>query len=79
MKKTTPIVAIALLAALSMSSCKKKYSCHCVSTVNGAVTLDVTVDYDKKSTKKDAQKECDLGDSEVTSGGNTEKTECSLK
>ena len=63
MKKTLLIAAV---ISLGMISCKKKYSCECITTTtypNTTTSPDVNVssatDYDTKMSKKQAQAACD--------------------
>lgn len=76
MKKIAPIAAIALFA-IATTSCKKNYTCECVSTSNG--TQIGTTSFDIKDKKSNAETECNKGDSEVTAGGVTAKTDCEIK
>lgn len=67
MKKVAPIAIIALIGALSLTSCKKVYTCVC--TINGQ-----TSEYSSgvKISKKDAKTWC-------TTYNNAAGVSCSLK
>jgi len=65
------IIAVAAVAFLA--SCKKDYSCECVTTgsvINGTVTTSLG-----KQKKDDAETTCNAGDSSV----GTVKVECTAK
>ncbi len=72
MKKTLILIAI-IGAVVSMSSCKKDYTCECVSTVAGTSTTTTTVLEDQK--KADAETACNAGDGTV----GEISVECELK
>ncbi len=55
------------------TSCKKDYTCECVTTIGSVQTTTTHVIKDSK--RKDAKKECDKGDTKIL--GTT--VECSLK
>ncbi len=66
------IIAIAAMAVLVLSSCKKDYTCECTTTGNGqTATASSTV----KATKKDAKEACESGSSSAS--GYT--TTCAIK
>ena len=68
MKKLFPVVAVAAFAML-FASCKKDYTCTCTITVSGSsstVTLPFT-----KTTKSDAQSNCDKAKQTYTTSGST--------
>lgn len=68
MKKIAPIALIALFGALSLTSCKKDYTCEC--SENGVVYLTTTI----HAKKSDAKTACSASS---TAGGTT--VSCSLK
>ncbi len=70
MKKTLAIAALALFA---FASCKKDYTCECVTTNNGEQVGTSSSTFNAK--KKDAESSCD--GLEASSG--TLKTTCNLK
>jgi hypothetical protein len=57
MKKFAPIAALALFAALSMTSCKKKYTCECTYPSNPTLNTSIQTEKMKKS---DAEARCAL-------------------
>ncbi len=57
MKKIAPIVMVAFIGALSLTSCKKEYTCSCSYTVNGQTTTS-EVKSGTKLSKKDAKAWC---------------------
>lgn len=67
MKKIAPIAIVALIGALSLTSCKKVYTCAC--TYNGTTT---EVSSGVKLSKKDAKAWC-------TSVNTTSGVSCGLK
>lgn len=77
MKKIAPIAAIALFA-LSVTSCKKKWTCECTTTVNGVSATASGKDTEKR-TKKDAKSLCEKNNGETTVSGVTTKIDCKLK
>lgn len=80
MKKLLLVAAVAAFT-VSMTSCKKDYTCTCKSTVTpsgGTATVTETkVEY-KKVKEDDAKTSCDAGNSSSEIFGTTYKTECSL-
>jgi uncharacterized lipoprotein YehR (DUF1307 family) len=74
MKKITTIAA-ALLIAASFSSCKKEYTCTCVTKMTGAD--DITQTYTFKAKKKDAEASCNSKGT-TSGGGVTMTTTCKL-
>jgi len=68
MKKIAPIALIALFGALSLTSCKKDYTCECSS---GGVVIGTSTIHTTKSKAKDA---CNQS---ASSGGVT--VTCTLK
>ena len=68
MKKLFPVVAIAAFAMM-FTPCKKGYTCTCTVTVAGTsttVTIPLT-----KTTKKDAQSNCDKAKQTYTTVGSS--------
>ena len=63
MKKALIFGSVLCLTALSMTSCKKEYTCNCqiVQSLDGEVisTSEATATF--KAKKKDAEKECGNG------------------
>jgi len=67
MKKIAPVAIIALIGALSLTSCKKEYTCSCSYTVNGT-TQTSEVKSGVKISKKDAKTWCNAYTSTAWSG-----------
>ncbi len=81
MKKV--IIAVAALATLSLVSCKKDWSCSCVSTTSGGgatITGDAQVVTHKEIKKGAATANCHDWETTETSGGTTytTTTDCTL-
>ncbi len=82
------VLILAAIACMAMTSCKKEYTCECVTTTNapsGGSTVSGKTD---KMKKKDAEKKCNDGDMSYTGAGldanmnpvtYNYKTECSIK
>jgi hypothetical protein len=66
------ILAITALGVLSLTSCKKDYTCECTTTASG---LSATVTTTIKDTKKNAEDACSAKN--ATANGAT--TTCSIK
>ncbi len=77
MKKFAPIAAIALFA-IAFTSCKKKWTCECTSTINGVSTTSSGTDTEKR-TKKDAKALCEKSNGTQTIAGITTTVDCKLK
>lgn len=59
MKKIALILAVAIVGAIVLPSCKKDYTCECTfdaSNGGGTQTVDVAINHAKK---KDAKNACD--------------------
>ena len=78
MKKFAPIAIIALFGALTLVSCKKKWTCECTVTTNGVSVTDSETDTQKRS-KKDAKALCEKNNGSFTTAGVTSTWECKLK
>lgn len=52
------ILFVAVLGMITLSSCKKDYTCAC--TFTGGATLNIAIE---KSSKKDAESACDSAES----------------
>lgn len=76
MKKFAPIAALILTAAL-FASCKKDYTCTCVTSVTGSADVTNKIDLGKQ-TKKDAKNACDQKSTTTSAGGMTATVKCSL-
>ena len=81
MKKTIlNFVALSVLA-IAISSCSKKYNCHCVYTDNGSVSNETDSEISEGS-KEDSQASCDKMDNTTATqlNGNTytSTTECEI-
>ena len=82
MKKTLVGIGMALIAVISLSSCKKDYACNCVLTIETEAWIVNGVELQSASTssasssriihdnKEDATADCALGSS-VTSDNDT--------
>jgi hypothetical protein len=75
MKKLAFILALGIVLA---SSCKKSYTCTCVTTttVGNSTISTTTVKIVPDATQQEAQTICIAG--EVYTQGNTQNTKCSL-
>jgi hypothetical protein len=73
--KTT--ITILSLVILSLSSCKKDYTCECVKNAPGGTTREST--NTGKMKMSDAEAKCNTGDKTETILGETYTTECSIK
>ncbi len=82
MKKTILNFVALSVIAIAISSCSKKYNCHCVYSSNGSVTNE-TDNQISEGSKEDSAKSCDEMDNTSTSQLNgqtyTSSTECELK
>lgn len=74
MKKVLGITA--LLSIFVLSSCKKDYTCECVSTAGASSSSSSST---INGTKKDAKAACDTGDQSVTVLGVTSSVNCEIK
>ncbi|MCC6370933.1 MAG: hypothetical protein IT236_08015 [Bacteroidia bacterium] len=74
MKKT--ILTVAVIAGFAMTSCKKDYTCECVTKDNGTVVSTVSTTIN--TTKSKAKDACS-GKATASSGGSTISMECSIK
>lgn len=77
MKIKFVITGLALLGALSFSSCKKDFTCKCTTSVDGEEQGSGTATIN--ATKKDAKNECEGKSEEATMGGSTFKTTCVIE
>lgn len=66
-------------ALLAFTSCKKEYTCECVTTSNMPGTASGSSTTTIKDKKDVAQEDCENGSSSVTSGQYQVKTECKIK
>lgn len=71
------LILIAALATLSLSSCKKDYTCECVKESPTGTTTDS--ENTGKMSLSDARTKCNDGDETNTILGETYTTECSIK
>lgn len=80
MKKTNVILLFATIASLSIVSCKKKYTCECVSEYGqtGSTSKLVTTKLIKEKKAK-AETDCNSLDSDYSTSTLVSKSECSLK
>ena len=78
MKKISTIAIVALFGAMSLTACKKKWTCECTSTVNGVSTTSSGTDTEKR-TKKDAKDLCTKNNGSTTVAGITTTLDCKLK
>ncbi len=77
MKKVITLVFYSLLIISTFTSCKKEYTCECITTVGG---LEVgTSSSTIKDTEKKAKDQCESNSSSVSVNGITSTTSCSLK
>lgn len=74
MKKVIFMLAV---ATLSMTSCKKDYTCECTS--DSPVGTSTSSDRTGKMSLSDARAKCNDGDKTTEVLGTTYTTECSLK
>jgi len=79
MNKLSTISTIALISALALSSCKKKWTCQCTINYNGLTASQSVTDTEKR-TKKDAKEWCEKNNSGSYSYlGFTATYECELQ
>lgn len=76
MKKLLSIAAVTV-ALVSLSSCKKDYTCECKTTVGGTQMGISTITVTGK--KSDAKETCENGSSSQTVGGVTQSVVCTIK
>jgi hypothetical protein len=69
------LFSVLAVSAIGLTSCKKDYTCTCVSTGSG---YNSTYSATAHLKKKDAQAWCDAGNSSASSGGFNYTTTCSL-
>ncbi|HTN18604.1 MAG TPA: hypothetical protein VL092_13020 [Chitinophagaceae bacterium] len=67
------VLAVAALGLISLTSCKKDYTCEC--TVSGLGSTSTTI----KDTKKKAKDACEKMSSSVSMGGTTITSSCAIK
>jgi hypothetical protein len=72
------ILLVAAVAAFAMTSCKKEYTCECITSTSSGDSETESVKFDKMK-KKDAEKKCDTGDASFSFFGETITTECKIK
>jgi len=70
MKKMIPVAAMAVFA-LMFTSCKKDYTCSCTVTVTGQSTTTPVSATFTKTTKSDAQSNCDKMKTTYTTAATT--------
>lgn len=73
----TIFLTVAAVAALSLSSCKKDYTCECTTTSPAGTTSNS--ENTGKMKLSDAKTKCDEGDKTYTFLGDTYETECKIK
>ena len=71
-------IAFAILALLTVSSCKKIYTCDCTTNIGGFVSESSTTNTQKK-TKKDAKEDCEGSNGSTSFFGITTTIDCKLK
>ncbi len=74
MKKLFVLGAFAMFV---FASCKKEYTCSCITTSAGVQTG--TTNSTIEDTKKNAEEACDKGDASISVLGVSTATECSIK
>lgn len=67
------------LGVLTLTSCKKEYTCECVATSTMPGFTSQTTTHMFTASKADAEEACDGLDSSTTSGGFTTTNACDLK
>tara|TARA_Y100000385_G_scaffold291462_1_gene369626 strand:- start:4563 stop:4787 length:225 start_codon:yes stop_codon:yes gene_type:complete len=70
------VLAVAAFAAFGLMSCKKDYTCECVTTAAGVQTGTTTVTIN--DTKGKATETCDEGDDSASVFGFTTTTACEI-
>ncbi len=75
------IMLVAAVAALSLSSCKKEYTCECTVTtyMNGTATTSTASGTTEKMKKSEAEDKCNKSDSMTGDTTNGIKSECGIK
>jgi len=70
------VLLVSAFAVLALASCKKDYTCDCVSSINGVeYSTSTSVIH---STKKKATDTCTASSTSSTSGGSTVTTTCTI-
>ncbi len=81
MKKTILLAGVVLLAAASMVSCKKDYTCQCSKTYtsgSGTTTQKYSV-YTYKDSRKRANDRCNANDTQGTDLGGNYTVNCEIQ
>ena len=80
MKKIILLASVAFVA-LSLSSCKKEWTCECTvsSTYAGTTTTETVSGKTDKMSKKDAKDKCNEGDSSYDLLGVKVSSDCEIK
>jgi hypothetical protein len=73
----TIFLTAAAIAALSLASCKKDYTCECTTTSPAGTST--SSEKTGKMKLSDAKSKCNEGDKTYTVLGETYETECSIK
>lgn len=74
------VLAIAALGLISLTSCKKDYTCSCTTFATGSGIDGQTIETKTgKMKKKDAEKKCESSSTSTTVGGVTAGMKCVLK
>jgi hypothetical protein len=73
----TILLTAAAIATLSLSSCKKDYTCECTTT--SPTGTSTNSENTGKMKLSDAKAKCDDGDRTYEVLGETYQTECSIK
>ena len=74
------LLALAIAGIVSMSSCVKNYTCHCVISYSGVLGLPDTVikEYSVKDTKSGAKSKCSGESGTYDNNGITTDENCYL-
>jgi hypothetical protein len=70
------LLLVAAVAAFTMTSCKKDYTCECTVTTGGISVVGTTT---VKDTKKKAKETCEKGTTSSSVLGISSTTTCKIK
>lgn len=74
------VLAVAALGLISLTSCKKEYTCKCTTFSNAPGFVAQTAEgKTEKLSKSDAKTKCESGSTSVTIGGFTSGAKCEIK
>ncbi|RYM35108.1 hypothetical protein ERX46_06950 [Brumimicrobium glaciale] len=68
-----------LFGAMSLTSCKKDYTCECITSTNMEGIADSSTSVTINDKKDDAKDQCENMSTSVTSGDYKTSTDCKIK